>query len=1053
MKPVQLKGAIFDLDGVITQTARVHFKAWKSVFDEAVKKHAQNESDKQPFTHEGDYLPYVDGKPRYDGVQSFLESRHISLPYGEQSDTGDNETICGIGNRKNDRFREIIAAEGVEIYEPAVDFIKTLKKEGIKLGVASSSKNCRYILEKIGLIDMFGVIIGGIVSKEMGLRGKPNPDIFVAAAEKLGLKPAECLMVEDALVGVEAGRNGNFGLVIGLPRHGTAESLLANGADIAVSSMTEMPYSRVLEWFERGIVDDSWNLTYHDFKPDSEKLRETLTTVGNGYLGTRGCFAGAVDTDDIHYPGTYIAGIYNKIPTKVADRDIYNNDLVNCPNWLLIELKIGDGDYLRINKETIIANTQTLNMKDAIVSRKITIKDTDNRITTIETQHFASMENPHSVAVKYTVTPENYSDTLTLRSALDGTVINNGVPRYRALNAQHLAPVKTEYSKDGFLLEVETTASHYHIFMAAKNTLRFTASAVQSEEQDGFIAEVITFDAQQNTAYTCEKLVSIYTSLDNDINNPETEAKNAVKNIKSFDESAATHKNAWRSLWDIADYDIDGDRFAQKTLRLHIYHLLCTASLHNTGIDAGMPARGLSGEAYRGHIFWDELYVFPFFNLHFPDITRSLLLYRYNRLNDARAYAQENGYAGAMYPWQTADGGEEETQTLHYNPVSKKWGPDLSRRQRHVSIAIFYNVYKYYTASGDEAFLKEYGLEMMLEIARFWASIAEPDNNGKYHINGVMGPDEFHEKYPGKSEEEGGINDNAYTNVMVSWLLHYTHTLLNTIDPAIKDTLLQKLGFSNDETDKWIDISTNLHLIINDDGIIEQYDGFFDLAELDWEQYRKQYNDIHRMDRILKAEGKSPDDYKVIKQADTLMMFYTFTPDTVRNVLKTMGKQIADTKTFIEKNFDYYYKRTSHGSTLSHVVHAAVLKYIDNRQQDMWDKFLHALKSDVSDTQGGTTKEGIHCGVMAGTLDIVIESFAGIEITDNAFIVKPALPQHWEHLAFTLVYRGNHYAFDITKDTITAECKINGAENNILQVMVNETVYSFDSQKKITAQY
>ena len=223
-----------------------------------------------------------------------------------------------------------------------------------------------------------------------------------------------------------------------------------------------------------------------------------------------------------------------------------------------------------------------------------------------------------------------------------------------------------------------------------------------------------------------------------------------LKNVKTFQGVFGPHAKSWKALWQKADIRVTGDRFVQRVLRLHIYHLLVTASSHNTNRDAGMPARGLHGEAYRGHIFWDELYILPFFDSNFPDISKALLMYRYNRLDAAREYAKENGYIGAMYPWQTADDGSEETQEVHYNPESKKWDEDLSRRQRHVSIAVFANTWRYVSWTGDKTFLKDYGAEMMLDIARFWGGIAEYEKGtDKYHISGVMGPDEFHEGTPG----------------------------------------------------------------------------------------------------------------------------------------------------------------------------------------------------------------------------------------------------------------------------------------------------------------
>ncbi|MCF8388751.1 MAG: hypothetical protein K9G47_12790, partial [Bacteroidales bacterium] len=443
---------------------------------------------------------------------------------------------------------------------------------------------------------------------------------------------------------------------------------------------------------------------------------------------------------------------------------------------------------------------------------------------------------------------------------------------------------------------------------------------------------------------------------------------------------------------------------------LHIYHLLVTASPHNKNIDTGIPARGLHGEAYRGHIFWDELFILPYFNLHFPEIARADLMYRYRRLDAAREYAHENGYEGAMYPWQSANDGSEETQKIHYNPVSGKWDPDLSRLQRHVSIAIANNVLEYCRNTGDRDFMRDHGAEMMFEIARFWASIAEFDEKDKkYHIKYVMGPDEFQEKYP--AAEKGGIHDNAYTNILVSWLLNKVCGFYENFNREDISKVEEKIKLQQDEVYHWKEIRDKLYVEINENDIIAQFKGYFDLKEINWDYFKEKYGDVRRMDRILKAENDSPDKYKVAKQADVLMTFFVLSPKQVKDTLNRMGYKIKDGLELLKKNYQYYLKRTSHGSTLSYVVHSALLKYLKLDSIDRWEWFMNALKSDLYDTQGGTTEEGIHAGVMAGTIDIVLQSFAGIEIFRNCFELNPALPDHWDELSFKIYHLNRVFHF------------------------------------------
>jgi len=246
-----IKAAIFDLDGVITKTAEVHFQAWKKTFEAYLNNHTDSKNTR--FTYKDDYVPFVDGKPRYDGVASFLKSRNIDLDYGKLSDQAGTQTICGIGNQKNIEFQKIIHNEGAEIYPASLKLIHELIEAGIKVGVASSSKNCSYILKKTKLIQLFETVVDGNTSKELGLKGKPEPDIFIKAAENIGFTPVDCIMFEDAISGVQAGKNGQFTLVIGITRTGNKDVLYENGADIVVNDLEEISLEEIRELYRKKI--------------------------------------------------------------------------------------------------------------------------------------------------------------------------------------------------------------------------------------------------------------------------------------------------------------------------------------------------------------------------------------------------------------------------------------------------------------------------------------------------------------------------------------------------------------------------------------------------------------------------------------------------------------------------------------------------------------------------------------------------------------------------------------------------------------------------------
>jgi trehalose/maltose hydrolase-like predicted phosphorylase len=447
---------------------------------------------------------------------------------------------------------------------------------------------------------------------------------------------------------------------------------------------------------------------------------------------------------------------------------------------------------------------------------------------------------------------------------------------------------------------------------------------------------------------------------------------------------------------------------------LHIYHTLITASAHNAFIDTGIPARGLHGEAYRGHIFWDEMFILPIYFMNLPETAKSVLLYRYRRLDKARASAKECGFNGAMFPWQSGSDGQEETQVLHLNPLSGKWGPDHSFLQRHVSLAIAYNIWQYFNFTADLKFLEDYGAEMFLEICRFWASKAQFNKKTKrFDIDRIMGPDEYHEVYP--NSKEGGLKNNSYTNIMIIWIFNRVPDILNLLEGSKVQNLFKKIGLKQDELSFWEKISTDLSIPISEDGILEQFDGYFKLKEFDWKKYKAKYGKINRLDRILKAEGKNPDDYKVAKQADVLMSFYNLEEDEVKNIIGQTG--YTPQENLLYKNFDYYFKRTSHGSTLSKLVHS-YLAGIAGHDNLSYQLYSDALISDFQDVQGGSVKEGIHTGVMGGSVFLALKSYAGFKIKDNKIHLNPKLPATWKEMYFTFKFREYRYYFEITPQKI-----------------------------------
>ena len=1274
---------LFDLDGVITDTASVHEQAWKELFESYLGG---------VFTTD-DYRHHIDGKPRYDGVRDFLASRGVSLPWGSPTDPADTDTVCGLGNRKQQIFIDKIAA-GVPVFGSTVALIKQLIGTGVRVGVFSASRNCAAVLESAGITDLFEARVDGVVAAELGLPGKPDPAMPLEAARRLGARPGRAVVVEDAEAGVTAGREGGFALVIGVDRSGQRRTrLLECGADEVVRDLSEVAVRSIdrrmsslpdalasfaqiagvisarrpaiffdfdgtlstivddpeaatlvpgadkalqalaalypvavlsgrglddirdrvgipglwyagshgfeivspdggyhsnetaaaavpiladaaaelterlapvagvrvehkryavavhyrnagadaaatvtaavhhvgnrnglkvttgrkvvelrpdidwdkgttLEWIvdqvsgqepllpifigddltdedafdsvlhdgvgivvrhaedgdrataarfslddpdrvrefvermvdqcdvDRQMSSTPWSFTFGGYIPEHERLREALCAVGNGYRATRGC-APEADAGPFHYPGTYAAGLYNRLTDEIAGVEIENESLVNLPNWLSLKFRIGGGDWFDIDTADILTYRQNLDLRQSELTREFRFRDSGGRTTRVIQRRIAAMHLPHACALETTVFAEDWSGTVEFLSMIDGDVRNCGVERYRALSDDHLVATSTrELSNDSVLLVCQTVQSRIPIAVAARTTVwrgdAPLAAEVRFVDEPRRAGHSLTVTVDAGESVTVEKAAAIFSGRDHAISEPGDAAARLLSTIGRYSDLRDGHVREWAHLWERFDIAFDGSPDALRVARLHMLQLLQTVPNRDEDLDAGLPARGLHGEAYRGHVFWDELFVFPVLNMRSPSSTRSLLRYRFRRLPQARRAAREAGYDGAMFPWQSGSDGREESQKLHLNPNSGRWNPDASARAHHIGIAVAYNVWQYYQVTGDLRYLIESGAEMLAEIARFWVSRAEFDESrGRYVIRGVIGPDEFHSGYPDRPYD--GIDNNAYTNVMAVWVIVRALDALDALPLRTRLDLMETLGIRGRELDLWDDVSRRMfvpfHSTPTTGEVISQFEGYADLEELDWHGLRAKHGNIARLDRILEAENDSVNRYKASKQADALMLFYLLSADELRELLARMGYRFTPEQ--IPATVDYYVHRTSHGSTLSGVVHAWVLAR-GNRDRAM-RYFQQVLASDVADIQGGTTAEGIHIAAMAGSIDLLQRAFTGLETRADRLILNPMWPESLGALRMPIHYRG--YRLHLTIIGRSAEVSVDPADH------------------------
>jgi trehalose/maltose hydrolase-like predicted phosphorylase/beta-phosphoglucomutase-like phosphatase (HAD superfamily) len=1051
------QGAIFDVDGVLVDSP--HELAWRESLQTLMEGEWREVRDQTSWTPErftsAMYQEIMAGKPRMAGARAALG--HFGVPDMEAR----AERYAAA---KQEQIIHLIGEGRFMAFSDALRFILAVKDAGIWIAAASSSKNARLFLERIRL-DTFaaeqrldydfirpGMTLEDLFDADISgrdfPRGKPDPTIFLTAAQELGVRPAGCFVVEDAASGIQAAKAGGMA-ALGVARLDDWDLLVEAGADLVVSTLDNVEMAALAEGRlgERRAVAELrrrhterppsvWRLVYDGFDPARQGLREALCAVGNGYFVTRGALPEST-ADEINYPGTYVAGLYDRATTEIAGRMVENEDLVNVPNWLPLSFRVVGRPWFNVQRAEVLDHRLELDLRQGTLTRYLRWQDSDGRRTRMVQRRLVSMKDQHLAGLETSFVGENWSGTMQVRSGLDGRVVNAGVRRYRDLNSDHLRLLHAgEADADTVELQVETLQSQVRVALAARTRLLRDGRAAEADRrlvaEPGLVAHELTFDLEEGRPATVEKVVALYTSRDRAISESLLEARQAAQAAAGFEELLARHEGTWRILWNRFDLELDSaNEWAETVLHLHIFHLLQTISPHTVHLDVGVPARGWHGEAYRGHVFWDELFIFPFFNLQQPRVAAALLDYRHARLPAARAAARAAGYEGAMFPWQSGSDGREETQQLHLNPRSGRWLPDHSHLQRHVNIAIAYNVWQHYLITAGNGFLRFVGAELLVEIARFWSSIVHYNPElDRYEIHGVMGPDEYHEAYPDSGEH--GLRNNTYTNVMAVWVLRRALEALEILPPHYRQELAEELTIGDEELDRWRDITAKMKVVFHADGVLTQFEGYEDLLEFDWEGYRERYGNIARLDRLLEAEGDSTNRYKLAKQADVLMLFFLLSHDELRELLASLGYQVSDEQ--LARTVTYYLERTSHGSTLSGVVSAWVLARY--QPEEAWRFLEHALESDVADVQGGTTAEGIHLGAMAGTVDIVLRCLTGLRARGPELRFDPVLPPQVKQLRFSVHYR--HHRLDVALAEDHLQISSRPGEGRPIQVLVHD---------------
>lgn len=687
---------------------------------------------------------------------------------------------------------------------------------------------------------------------------------------------------------------------------------------------------------------------------------EAVNETGNGFICSRGSLFFTKQDGIENYPSLYISGGNNGLYTSFGDQDVYNEDFVNFQNINFANIIINKRSLIDAKITDFVSN---LDVCSGIYSYSFDACFDNMHHFRIYFEQFASHFKKNYLGSFIKVKSLNYSGDIEFCFATIGDVQNLNVARYGDLNKSHLDILDVDVDINAKTIEMVSMTNNSKIKVLSKSIFDFDKSGIltdQSTEKDGILNLRCNISAGEDISCSRVNYINCSNTKNDDFENI------------SYDCLKSDSLSELSNIWDMLNID-NSNLFILKMHKFNVYHLLCSYSKFSYDTDMSITARGLSGEAYRGHIFWDEIFIMPFYLKYFPKLAKHMNLYRFSRLDAAKVNASSSGFDGAMFPWQSGLVGDEQTQSIHLNPLSGKWDSDHSYLQRHVSLAVAYNVVKYFEGCNDMEFMLSSGLELIFEIGKFFTELITPRDNGYYDLLNVVGPDEFHERYP--NSVTPGINNNAYTNIMVTWLFDYILTFIEDNRSNVDVLNIIDSTCLNKYLDKMRDMCGKLYIDVSD-GIICQYENYLNLKELDFEKLKSVHGNIQRLDRILKSDSEDINHYQASKQADLMMIFYLFDDVSLAKLFDLCGLNLDITEAKL-KNYEYYLNRTTHGSTLSKIVFAKIALDI-GRTDEAKKLFIDSLCADYLDVQGGTTAEGIHCGVMALTSYLLDEDFKGV---------------------------------------------------------------------------
>ncbi len=734
------------------------------------------------------------------------------------------------------------------------------------------------------------------------------------------------------------------------------------------------------------VVRDPWRIIQRGFSDENNRKYESLMAIGNGHMGQRATFE--EDFTGSTHSGSYMAGIYFPDKTRVGwwknGYPEYFAKVINSTNWIGISIVLND-QPVDLNTMKIDSFERTLDMKTGILHRRFSGTLPSGEKVEVKTKRFVSMENRELGVVDYEIKILDGEGKIHIKPYLDGDIMNED----SNYEVKFWEEVKKNAGNNEAYLEIQTKKLDYHLGSAMKFSIEKNGSDLpftgHQETAKKFIGVQANKTFEPGDVFRIQKWVANCTNRDHRVEDLEQKCHDVLAWAHSTGTEALdkTHAERWAQIWKDCDIVIEGDMDAQQAIRFNIFQLYQTYNGHDPRLNIG--PKGFTGEKYGGSTYWDtEAYCLPFYMATTDQkVAHTLLVYRYKHLQKAIENAEKLGFknGAALYPMVTMNGEE----------CHNEW--EITFEEIHRNGAIAYAIYNYVKHTQDKVYLAEYGFEVLVGIARFWAQrVNWSEAKQQYVMLGVTGPNEY----------ENNVNNNWYTNYIAAWCMRYTLEVANYLKeehPNEFKTLCQKLNFDFPKTEKeWMYISDHMHYPkMQGSDIYLQQEGYLDKENItvnDLPISERPLNQKWSWDRIL----RSP----FIKQADVLQGIYFFEDHFTQEELKA--------------NFDYYEPRTVHESSLSPCIHSVLASKLGYREK-AYEMFLRTSRLDLDD-YNREVHEGLHITSMAGTWIALVQGFGGMRVENDRLTFRPYLPKEWKSYTFSIVFRGVRVHVTSRKDGV-----------------------------------